>query len=792
MRRWLPYVAVIADSFRAALSSRVLWIAFVAIWILIGALSPIGYREDYNTRFIDHDLENASRLKAMLAQGLVDPEQAEAPVGRIAAALPNDLKRSLEQVGQGEDVRIWFSTLSDGLNKLFADDSWYDAEAWSSTVRLRELRRLDSMASTDLSESLRERRTRLRIEAALPGVFRVRSARSILLTYFGVDFPARLAIDKAQFLIVLNQFVIPTIIQWLLGYILVFLGILVTASIIPDMLQPGSLHLLLSKPVSRSMLLLSKYVGGCAFMFLCVVQLVVGLYLVAGFRLDVWNARILLCIPVSVFVFAVFYSVSVLAGLRWRSPILAIGVTCMFGAFCIVVGVFGGLFDAFVKRPDTIKAVAISGDPTTIEAGKSNPQILAATRGGGLLRFDNNTLHWDEIYESEAIGADRMVPPVTLIDGSIATAHVPGGRMSVFGMGAFDLLLLNDSTNWRPQPSLRLPTATTELLIAGDELLAVNTNGVFVTSQQGLLDAIELEKSNETNEAAMSEPTSAPQPNWMAKLASMMGVPTDGFENILPSDMSFLPPRSLAVDQSGKTLALFSGNELVCIEKSEQEAWEVTRKETIDGDVPRFANVAISGPFMLLATDQPELQLFAKGSSKRIASFALPNQLTATMVVSLGDEGRFAILTSDQRIRILDTPEKVLHLTEPIWIEDVEAISYDQATDQFIVAHSIDRIALLDPHDFSSRRTIRPMLSTWRNVDRWLMTPLRTLTPQTGELGGMVARIISGETAIQMSSETTGPIETIRYRVFGPLLSCAIFIVVMLTLSCLYFARSDF
>jgi len=788
----LPYLAVVVDSFRAALSSRVLWIAFVAIWILIGALSPIGYREDYNTRFVERDLENASRLKAMLAQGLVDPNQAETPVGKLAAALPNDLKRSLEQVGEGEDVRIWFSTLSDGLNELFADDSWYDAESWASTVRLRELRRLDELAASELSESLRERRTRLRIEAALPGVFRLRSARSILLTYFGVDFPARLAIDKAQFLIVLNQFVIPTIIQWLLGYILVFLGILVTASIVPDMLQPGSLHLLLSKPVSRPMLLLSKYVGGCAFMFLCVVQLVVGLYLVAGLRLDVWNARILLCIPVSVFVFAVFYSVSVLAGLRWRSPILAIGVTCMFGAFCIVVGFFGGFFDAFVKRPDTIKAVAISGNVSSFKSGMRNQQVLAATRGGGLLRFDNDALRWDEIYESEAIGADRIVPPVSLVDGTIATAHVPGGRMNVFGMGAFDLLLLNQTTKWRPQPSLRLPTATTELLIAGDELLAVNTSGVFVANQKSLLDAIELEKEDDTNDGGTSEPTSAPQPDWMTKLASMMGVPTNGFENVLPGDMSFLPPRSLAVDQSGNALVLLSGRELVCIERSESEAWKVTRKQTLDGDVAQFANIAISGRLVLLATDQPELQLFAKASLKRIATLTLPNRLTATMVVPLGDKGRFAVLTDDRRIRILDTPEKVLQLADPIWIEDVETIAYDPTTNQLMVAHSIDRIDLLDPVDFSSHRSLRPRLGTWRNVDRWLITPLRTITPQTGELGGTVAGIVSGESAIQMSSETTGPIETIRYKMLGPLLSCAIFIIVMLTLGCVYFVRSDF
>ena len=36
-----PYAAVLLDSFHAALSSRILWCAFAAIWVLLAALSPI-------------------------------------------------------------------------------------------------------------------------------------------------------------------------------------------------------------------------------------------------------------------------------------------------------------------------------------------------------------------------------------------------------------------------------------------------------------------------------------------------------------------------------------------------------------------------------------------------------------------------------------------------------------------------------------------------------------------------------------------------------------------------------
>ena len=101
-------------------------------------------------------------------------------------------------------------------------------------------------------------------------------------------------------------------------------------------------------------------------------SLVVGLYLVAGLRLDVWNIRLLWCIPVSVFLFSVFYSVSTVAGLRWRSPILAIGVTTIFGTICLVVGLIGGFFDGLGDPAGTDPSLAVAGDT-----------LFGSTRGVG-------------------------------------------------------------------------------------------------------------------------------------------------------------------------------------------------------------------------------------------------------------------------------------------------------------------------------------------------------------------------------------------------------------------------
>ncbi len=794
MRRLWPYIAIIRDSFHAALSSRILWVAFIAIWLLLGALAPIGYREDFTTTFRDRDIDNGGRLKAMLAAGIADPSKANTPVGKIANALPADVKRELRQVGQGEDVRFYFTTLADSLNSLFEDESWYDAKLWKSTARLRELRELDELAADEIDETLRKRRARLRIEAAIPGVFESRSARSIMLTYLGMDFPARFAVDKIQFLILLNQIVVPTIINWLLGFILVFLGILVTASIIPDMLQPGSLHLLLSKPVSRWLLLLSKFVGGCAFVFLCVVQLIIGLYLIAGLRLDVWNLRLLLCIPVSVFVFAVFYSVSTLAGLRFRSPILAIGITCMFGAYLVVVGMIGGFFDGFVTRPSTINHIAIAGD-----------EVFATTRGEGLLRWDSKSELWSEIYESEALGRNRVLAPVAIDDSTLVTAIVRGGRFNPFGLGGFDLLVLGESNQWRAQPSLRLPTATMQLINADNGVFAINSSGIAVTSKREIRRALGDPSHRENEDDGSSATTfSGSQPSgWLQKLSSMMGAATEGFQDILPSDVLLSPPRSVGISAEGDTMVLFSGKQLSRLAPqtdskqsatASSELWHVVTSHTIDGEIPGFGFLAISGDAVLLATDADSLQLFDRDTLKPTATVPLPDRLSVVSSIAIGNDSRFAVLTSDQRCRLLmrDGSHEEWKLGDPLPQSNVEVIAIDRRSSTLMVAHDIDQIDLLDADTFKLRRSLRPHVSTWRKIDRFLIGPLRSITPQTSELGGTIAAIVSGESSFKINRDEFGPVELVRYKILEPVLSCTLFIAVMLTSSCIYFSRRDF
>ena len=779
-----PYLAVIRDSFHAALASRVLWIAFLAIWLLLAALSPIGYREDFTTTFRGQDFLNGTRMKAMLAQGLVDPESKTKPNGRLAARMPEELRRQLRRVGEGDEVRIRLSVLADALNECLDDESWYDADAWQSTLRLRELRDLDEITETELDDSTRRRRARVRIEAALPGVFETRSARSIILTYAGMDFPANLVVDKTQFVTLINQWVLPVIIDWLLGFVLIFLGILVTASIVPDMLQPGSLHLLLSKPVSRTMLLLSKFLGGCAFVFLCVLQLVIGLYLVAGLRLDVWNIRLLWCIPVSVFLFSVFFSVSVFAGLRWRSPILAIGVTTIFGTICLVVGLIGGIFEGFVTRPDRIRDMAVAGET-----------IFAATRGGGLVRFDEEENEWVEFFESSSMSPDRTLSPVALDRETVITARVRGGRFNPFGSGALDLLVLNEIDDWTPEPSLRLPAATSRLFRAGDSVIAMNTGELAITAQEGILEEAGLKRvGNDTEASVEAEQESG---DWLGKLNNMMGGVTSGFQSILPPRIAITPPRGVVVDPDGGHLIAMSRGRLMRLEKSKndskKDAWSMTAEQILEGEASRNGVIAVSGSVLMIAREEEPIQLFDAVTLEPLAELELSTRLVPTGAAGLGNQ-RFALITSDARCRIISAVKNSpagFELSGPEGATEVESVYFDDASGLLYLSHHIDQVDLLDPNDFSVQKKVRPSLKQWRFVDKYVIGPLRLLVPQTGELGETTAAMVSGKSAIAFET-VVGEEELRRYSMVRPVASCSIFICVMLMIGCIYFVTRDF
>jgi ABC-type Na+ efflux pump permease subunit len=328
-----PYIAVLYDSLIESVQSRVLWILLACWTLILMALFPLSISEgeSYQVRMAD-----ISAPKAVLDQ------LAAASAGKgtraqraVYAKIDGDFQNTLQD-RQRNGRKIPVGRLVSSLNETLAKDDLYHAEAWPNATRRSELKELIDKPSKSPQEI--QKLNRRLLDLAFPGSIKSSAGQATWITYAGMKFAEPLPFTARQMRPFIEANLFPFIMWIGLGLIAMMVAIVITSSMIPDMFQTGSLHLLLSKPLSRSLLYLSKYLGGCIFVAINIAFLVTGLYFYAGIQLDIWNRGILWCIPLFIFAFMVFYSVSALVGLVWTNPIICVVVTALFGVHALPSG----------------------------------------------------------------------------------------------------------------------------------------------------------------------------------------------------------------------------------------------------------------------------------------------------------------------------------------------------------------------------------------------------------------------------------------------------------------------
>jgi len=105
-----------------------------------------------------------------------------------------------------------------------------------------------------------------------------------------------------------------------------FLAIFASSGLIPSVLEAGRISLLLSKPLTRTMLLAGRYTGNVLVVALNHIYLICSIWIVIGLKTNIWEDRFLLAIPISIFIFAVLLCVVVLIGVVSESAALSVMV----------------------------------------------------------------------------------------------------------------------------------------------------------------------------------------------------------------------------------------------------------------------------------------------------------------------------------------------------------------------------------------------------------------------------------------------------------------------------------
>ena len=133
------------------------------------------------------------------------------------------------------------------------------------------------------------------------------------------------------------------------AWIGILAGIIATAFFIPNLLQQGTLGLMLVKPVHRTALLLYKYVGGLTFVFVNAAIAVGGVWLAVGLRTGIWTLGFLLTTFVITFLFAVLYVVSTFFGVVTRNAAAAMVMTL---ATWLLLWMVGTGYASLAELPD--------------------------------------------------------------------------------------------------------------------------------------------------------------------------------------------------------------------------------------------------------------------------------------------------------------------------------------------------------------------------------------------------------------------------------------------------------
>lgn len=755
-----PYIAVIKDSFREAMSSWVLWIVLALITLFLLALAPLGYRLSLTGKFGFGDIVDGPGLAAdILDQG----EKRDSPGGRILAELDEQQQRRLRNFEKqaGEPNGEYFTGLRqliDGLNRLVENDEFYQPPAWQDVRLAKETTELLSREDS-LSDAEVKRLNRLLIEDAFPGRIRPRSRESVLFTYMTFEMTDPLPIRKEQVDTVIQELVLPGLIGLLLGIFAILAAILVTSPIIPRMFEPGSISLLLSKPVSRTLLFLSKFLGGCAFISLNVTYLLVGLWLIAGARFGIWNQGLLLCIPVFLFLFLIYYSVSALAGLIWKSAVVSVIAVVLFWGLCWVVGTTKGAIEAVFFAPNRLIHLVDAGGTT-----------VAVSENGNVLQWNDIEEQWLPIFDTGPQRGPQFVIGPVYDEKNERMIAAFGGRNPFGGMmGRRSNLVFGDrKTGWKPKPGPVLPPGTFDLsLDSKGRILALSDNGIYRMSSDALT------KSSEG-------------------LLDMLFGSGGPFKDVGPDDVVIQQPAAAAVNSKDGRVAVYSRGTLWLLKQGEKDQYVVQAERELSGDEEQGAALAFCGNRILLARANDGVTL-VDDQEMATQTEAQPERLSQPRFVDASPDGKwFSILYQNRKLWLVDVDQNSIRAANVSGQGDISAARF-QDSDRLAVVDRTQRVTTYRIATSEQLTRFGPRDSRLTSVYRYGIVPIYTIFPKPGELDQTIQYLLTnrettdfgfGEGDLAARQEQIDP--------WRPVWSSLIFTVVMLIIACVHIERQEF
>jgi hypothetical protein len=775
-----PYYAVVLDSFRMTLRSPVLWILVSMITFCLFAMAPLGAREETHTDLRLDDVSNWRELGLRMESaykrlgpspgkriwGEIEPELR---VRIVALELPTggDLAARQQLVATVEQFR-------QRLNTLLRRPDFFDEASWEGVRLSREARELKERGVASLSSEERDRFHRLALESAFPDLIRTRLKTSYILSYGPWEpiWPGPLPIAQKEF-----HKLIGSAVTWasdiLVGLVVIFVAVLATAPIVPRMFDQGQLHLLLSKPVSRSLLLLSQFCGGCAYVLVLTTYLLVGLWLILGTRMAYWDLRLLWMIPLYTFMFAIYYTVSVAAGVIWRSTLMSVVCSVLFFLMCFSLGTSKVTMDGLLTLQRVVQIVP------------AGSELLVVNERGVLSRWNESEQTWEVTFlpkEMEGIGNLATFMPANL--RSIGPVYTPRKEAivavqypAIDNPGRWNVLpqfvaLGYSQSGWSHQMGRAAPTGTFGLFVEPD-------GTVLLTSHLGISRIVR----DPTQSTAPPRVFGFALPLPAASPFADAG-PAEGVEFPMPAKADFHPPT--------RQLVVFSQRNLWILTPDAEERYAVQRQTELDVAEGESIALAASGERILVGRADGRLQLYGVGDLREQSTHVL-EPASAPRFLAASADGRFAVVFHNDRLWTFDPATAAWQRPRVTGQGEISAATYDG--EDLYVADRTSRISRYDARDFQLRERRAPRLDYFQGTYYYVVRPLYTVLPKPGELGKTMQYLVTGqETADTGDREARDEVTALQTRLnpWAPVWSGLAFMAVVLTATCVYFERQEY
>ena len=769
------YLAVVKDAFREALASRVLWLLLSLITLLLLALAPLGYQEVVTTRLVDADVRDPMELIELLRKE--GAEKDPSPSRRIWMKFDDEFREKLAKLKppgpDGGSPFGFIGTINQfrrNLNEIIEDPQLYDEQSWQDVQMLtdegRELIKRDFDELTDVEK---QRLNRLLVEAAYPDQIRTSRPTSIHFRYLWMNFGSPQQLSGSQLSEQLETWM-ALLMKWFVGAIGVFVAILVTAPVIPQMFESGSLHLLLSKPISRWLLFLAKYFGGCAFILIGAVYLIGGLWLILGVRFEVWDLRLLLSIPIYLFVFAIYYSVSALTGVIWRNATVSIAFSILFWLICFGVGTVKVLFETTVLNKTRLAKLIQAKDT-----------LIGVNEMGFSQLWDEEEQKWEEVFVSsdqqQLMPAYYMMPTIPRVLRPVGPVYDEDrDRLLLVMRSVRSKMVFNvgrREDKWESEsPTTAPPLGTVALLREADgKILVASSLGLFRITGDLFKDK---------------------DPIKVFGLTLPFGGDS-ALKNVGPDPAIILThPADAAVNTDSGEIALYSRGTIRLLRPDGKGKYEQRAEHKLEGDERQPARIAFGGSHLLLGQADGQLILFDATTLEQQAAFQ-PEESTQPRFVESAPGGEWmAVLFHNGQLYVLNTNSGELSLANVGGQGDISAVAFP-GQQQILVADRTSRVRRYALADFKLQDQYTPQLGILEFGYRYAMAPVYAVFPKPGELDKTFDYLLSGKKT-KGDRETADDLEAVQRRIdpWSPVWSSALFTIVVLAIACIFVERSEF